>query len=66
MIVDIRQIGLGLIAHVAFDAPPVRLFTRVVESDSSVEIVSTDTIDQRSDRAKCAFVKDEVSRDDVH
>ena len=51
MVMYVRQIGLGLIAHVAFDSPPIRLFTGVVKGDGSVEVVSTNTIDQRLDRA---------------
>ena len=66
MIMDVCQIGLRLIAHVAFDPPSVWFFAGVVKGDGSVKIVSTDTVDQRSDRTECAFMKDEVAGDDVY
>lgn len=60
------QIGFRFIAHVAPDLVPFWLFAGIVESSTSVGVVSTNAIDQRFYRIKRAFVENEVTRDYVY
>lgn len=66
MIVHVCKIGFRFTAHVALDFAPFWMFVVIVESGYPVDVVSTNTIDQRFYWTERAFVEDEVTRDYVY